>query len=645
MGDVTASGMRGLRRGALLWLAVGVVGIALRGVRWEESYERAQAMLGIIPYDHGHPLYVYGWNAFSIHYYLSALVMRVWDSPLLVCGVRDLLCVWAALLPVYFLGARVARNPWGGHLAAAFILANAHQIFRSYYSINVWPFMFTSGEIGFGWALGVAAGWAWGRWGLGFFMLGMMPVVHIGQMPPVLAVGIAMAAGLLVYGQPEERRRMVLGLGAGLAVTALFVVLHHFLHAPYAADGPYAASGDGIEVWKRFTFYEDIHRRPGVPPRFGPFAHSQLALLALPLLTIGWMWRHRARQDSPPKPVNMKDVAVASVFFHYALACCGAVWIASAGQGLIGPDTPFWLIGWLPYRLPNHAGALLVALSAGMALSGRARGVALVAVAWLALAPLGAWILPEAVQQRYIAPTEGPLFLLLGGVFAAVGVELRDSPGFLRGCLAACAAVWAYAAWHNQFLAALVVCGAGAYFVLAAVGSRVRSPYRLPEEDGSRVRSPYRGVALAIALVVAGQLAKEYQTREHLPRDAFEQEARAYLQAHAAPEDVLLAPFTTINYQEKLGQPVFATFETYLFIPYLRDIAPTIEQMLTDAYGIRFGEPWSQDVSVWERRTPEEWQALGERYDIAYVLAPKGAHIALEPVLEGGRRVLYRIAP
>jgi len=620
----------GLRRGAAVWLLIGAAGIALRGVRWEESYERAQAMLGLVAYDPGHPLYVYGWNAFSLHYYLSAAVLRVWDSPLLVCGVRDLLCMWAALLPVYFIGARVARSLWGGHLAAAFILANAHQIFRSYYSINVWPFMFTAGEIGFGWALAVVAAWVWGRWGLGFFLLGVMPVVHIGQMPPALAVGIALGAVLLAFGQPVERRRMALGLAAGLALTAAFVALHYAIRVPLPESGPYAAAGDAEEVWRRFTFYEDIHRRPGVPPRFGPFAHSQFALVGLLLLSFGWLWRSRQDGSTESRP----PVAV----LLYGVACCGAVWIAAAGQAALGADTPFWLIGWLPYRLPNHAGALLVALAAGMAWREGARWAAVAAVAWLAVAPLGVWVLPDSLHQRYVAPAEGPLFLLIGAAFAATYAGMGKSVS-RNVWMVACAAAWGYVAWHNQFLAAVLAGG-----VLLGWGLSHLLGARIPVTTASAWwGKPHPTVALAVAVVVSGQLAGEWRTREHLPRDEFEMEMKIYFEANARPEEVLLTPFTSINYQEKTGQPVFATFETYLFIPYMRELAPTIETMLSDAYGIRFGQPWSQDLSVWERRTRAEWVALGEKYDIGFVLAPADAAIALEPVLRGDGRVLYRI--
>jgi hypothetical protein len=625
----------GLRRGAAVWLLIGAVGIALRGVRWEESYERAQAVLGLVAYDPGHPLYVYGWNAFSIHYYLSAAVLRVWDSPLLVCGARDLLCVWGALLPVYFIGARVARSPWGGHLAAAFILANAHQIFRSYYSINVWPFMFTAGEIGFGWALAVVAAWVWGRWGLGFFLLGAMPVVHIGQMPPALAVGFALGVALLAFGQPGERRRMALGLAAGLALTAAFVALHYAMRVPLPESGPYAAAGDAEEVWRRFTFYEDIHRRPGVPPRFGPFAHSQFALVGLLLLSAGWLWRWRQDGSTESRPFV--------VLVLYGVACCGAVWIAAAGQGLLGADTPFWLIGWLPYRLPNHAGALLAALAAGVAWRGGARWAAVVALAWLAVAPLGAWVLPEALHQRYVAPAEGPLFLLIGAAFAAANAGMGAS-AVRYVWVVACAGAWGYVAWNNQFLAAVLAGGVLLGWVPHLFGDHIKklaSTLALPPKQWWG--KPHPTVALAVAVVVIGQLAGEWRTREHLPRDAFEMEMKIYFETNARPEEVLLAPFTSINYQEKTGQPVFATFETYLFIPYMRGLAPTIETMLSDAYGIRFGQPWSQDVGVWERRTRAEWVVLGEKYGIGFVLAPADAVVDLEPVLRGEGRVLYRI--
>ncbi len=109
---------RSLWQGLLFWTLVAIIGIALRGVRWEEGLERAQAMLGVVPYPADHPLPLYAWNAFSVHYYSSALLLWLSDSPLLVCGLRNLLCAWGALVPVYLMASVFARSTAAGHLAA-----------------------------------------------------------------------------------------------------------------------------------------------------------------------------------------------------------------------------------------------------------------------------------------------------------------------------------------------------------------------------------------------------------------------------------------------------------------------------------------------------------------------------------------------
>ena len=42
--------------GCALWVAFSVVAMLLRGVRWDENFEFAQAMTGQVPYPDGHPM-------------------------------------------------------------------------------------------------------------------------------------------------------------------------------------------------------------------------------------------------------------------------------------------------------------------------------------------------------------------------------------------------------------------------------------------------------------------------------------------------------------------------------------------------------------------------------------------------------------
>ncbi|MFM1920139.1 MAG: hypothetical protein RLZZ303_1773 [Candidatus Hydrogenedentota bacterium] len=634
-------------QGLAFWMLVGVLGVALRGVRWEEGFERAQALLGVVPYPDGHPLRVYAWNSFSIHYYSSALLLKLTDSALLVCGLRNLLCAWGAMLPLYILGSLLARRALAGHLATLLILANAHAFFRSYYSNDVWPFMFTSGELGLAWALLCVCAFAARRWCIAFFMTMAMPVVHVGQLPPVLALAGLMLAWV-VWQEREHLRPATQGLLCGLAVSALFTVVYLLLRQPMPDGGGYSSAVDAHEVWKRFTYYEDIHRRPVLPPRFGPLWHSTLGMVAALALGGLWLWSERARGAR---------VHGLAVLMLYATIASSAVGIAWGVQQWMGIDTPYLIIGWLPYRLTNHVAIVLLVLVAVINLSSRQMAAALAAAGWLAARPLLALVLPETFHGRYVMPSEGPLFLLVGGAMVAVA---RGIPAHRAAVSVLLAAAWFTLALATPFLAACALLGilVAALEKVIALGYMQRLWEYIPrhaagdvvqasreQRDSTSIGSRWLATALPVLglTAVAGMLLHEYHHRQQLVRSPFEVEMRRFFETENNPTGILLAPFWTLNYQEKTGQPVFATFETPLLTPYIRSLGPVIEKMLGDAYGIRWGQPWNYDLTLWTGRSPEEWRTLRATYGIAYVLAPESFPLALDPVLRGEGLVLYRM--
>lgn len=599
-----------------------MLGIALRGVRWEEGFERAQAMLGMVPYPDAHPLPRYGWNAFSIHYYSSALLLWWTESPLVVCGLRNLLCVWGALLPVYMMASLLARSTMAGHLAALLLLANAQAFFRSYYANNVWPAMFTSGELGLAWAIGCVVALAAGRWRLAFFLVGLMPIIHIGQMPPVLALAVGCLAGVYCYRRSETWPALQ-GLAAGLSLTGAFLLIYWQFRQPLPPLPAGISENEVLDTWRRFTYFDDIHRRPTVPPRFGPFIHSHLALVGSLLLGAAWL---RARWGQANERV------AAMVPLAYVALCAAAVWMAWLIQHQMGINTPYLVIGWMPYRLSNHAAVILVCTVAAILCAPQARQVPPLAVGaallWLALRPLLGLIVPPDVFDAYFSLSEGPLFLLLGAAAMRLWQVMPHSRwAWGLGFLSTLAFLLLIG---HQFLVACMVLGAGIE-VLAQHAALRQLPSLRP------------AMAVLGILAVLGLLRAEFQQRQHLPRTPFELEMRTYFQAQNDPKGMLLAPFWTINYQEKTGQPVFSTYDTPWMIPYLQPLGPSIEQMLDDAYGIRFGDSWGYGLEAWQARSTEGWQDLGQRYGIRYVLSPENVPIALDKVLEGEGWALHRI--
>ena len=141
--------------GLAFWIGVCLLALLVRGVRWEEGYERAQVLLGITPYPDGHPHARWYWNAFSIHYYASAAVLWLTHSASLVCGGRQFIAMLSISLSVFSLTWILGRRALPAHLAVLLCFAGAPSFFQSYMPISVWANKATSGQIGIGWAFAV----------------------------------------------------------------------------------------------------------------------------------------------------------------------------------------------------------------------------------------------------------------------------------------------------------------------------------------------------------------------------------------------------------------------------------------------------------------------------------------------------------
>lgn len=613
-------------RGLAVWAAVGVLGIYLRGIRWEETWERAQALTGMIPYPEGHPLLQYARGAIGFHYYLTALVMGFTENPAIICGARDVLSAWSAILPVYLLGCVLGKRVAAGHLAALLCVAEIHLFFCSYYGLQVWPDKFTAGTIGQGWALLIIAALSAARWRTAFALLGFMPIIHLGHMPIVLGVGL-LALAWRWRAQPESRRDNLIAFGIPLACALCFVLLIRWNSGPIPSAGPYFSDADALDAWRRFTHYEDIHRAPTATPRFGDFANSLMVLGGLLLLSTALVRRDwvRARQAGPWMWILL-----------YALGCALAVGTAKAAQTVLGEYTPYLLIGWLPYRSPNLCAILLIPLVVAV-LRPRAEkrfNLALLIAAALGFRVILEPLLPQALVARFLTVPEAALFFLVGA--SAIRLWREMGHGAFRTIWGACTVAGiGLLALEHQFGAALVVSGAVTGWLLEQPRATMNVPWR---------RAYLAVTAIGIALL-ASHTALQLR-RTYLPAlkvNPFDQQLAEVLHRELQPGELLLTPHWHLDWQEKLNCPVFLTFETPYFLPYMRRLAPVIEQMLTDAYGIRFGESWDYELHAWRERDEEAWRALGEKYGIRFVLAPANLTLALEPVLRGESLVLYRI--
>lgn len=612
---------RDLLYGAAAWAIFCVVAVALRGVRWDEDYEFAQAIARVVPYPEGHPLFRYVRGLYSIQSYGAAALLLVTKSPGVVCGVRNVVFLAATVLPAFFIVASLTRRVAWGHVGAAIILLGTHLSFYSTYPQFVWPHMYSNGHIGTGYALlSACALWA-GCTSLGFFLVGLMPCVHLGQWPPVLAFTLLYTLWRVHReGRQWPWRAALIWGAAGLGISACvwFAILPFAVPDP--AGGPYYSAASADAVWRGYM-------ERFAPHRAIPWDTGHIPLVALPLLAVAAWWQRR------------KDVAAACYWgvLVYGICIAAIVWAIMAVQMAMGPRVPYVLITWMPYRLMNHVPPLLLFLSVAVLaenLSGKSSGAFLpiAALCYGIAAPWFEALTGHAFYARYLADGAGVFFGLCGGAWGTLARGLRGDKRFFVPWLAASFAAWAALSYTHQFGAACAAAGAGACASWA--------PGR---------RFAPAALAVAIAMLTTCTLTyRQWHAREHLAVTPFEQRVAAYLDAQGQPDALLVASYEQETLQARTGHPIMADMATITWIAYKPSLGPAMDKMYGDIWGIHFaaapdaeaGKKWFER---WATRPNAEWQRLHDIYAFAYVVAPNFIALDLPRVVEGADRSLYHI--
>ncbi|MCX5771358.1 MAG: hypothetical protein NTZ09_13980, partial [Candidatus Hydrogenedentes bacterium] len=563
--------------------------------------------------------------AYTIQYYVSALVLWLTRSPAVVCGLRQVLFLAATTLPAYALAARVSRRVLCGHVAGALTVSGVLVAFGSYYPLFIWPDKSTSGHIGMGAVLLTLYLIVSGRLAAGFFLAGLMPAIHVGQAPVLMAVAGLYAVWRWVDA-PETRRRLihaVLWGVAGLAISVGVWLALRMANAGQAGSVNVMTAGEVMSAWRSYVFGEDIHRAFA---RFNPPAHGYIALgIAVFLGLFAAAGTLRAKLRDP-----------ASWLGVYAIIAGAVVVSISAAEYWLGPATPPALVVWMPKRLLNHAAVIALALAVGIlgrkkktegGAEAPADALFVVALAWIVLTPVSAWLVSSAFHAHYVKAIEGVVFLLAGGASSVLYGERRHKRAY-AGCLIAGTAAIAY---YHQFGAGLLVAGFGAGWVAMSAG---------PVAERLRPAAIVAGLCL---VVLAISLAGQWRTRVTLPVSAFEASVRDYLDAHACQGEFLLTPHWEIDWQEKTDHPVLYTYELPQYITYMPGLAPDILKIRADIYDIRLGLPWDYSLDAWRTRTNAQWKTLAAKYGFRHVLSPKDVTLDLRRVLTGEGYNLYTV--
>lgn len=619
--------------GALLWTAFSLVAVLLRGVRWDENYEFAQVILGQIPYPEGHPLFQYVRGFYSLQTYSLAALMYFFPEPLPANLLRNWAFLASSTVPVYLLGTLFARRQLVGHVAVVFVLLQIHTSFYSTYPVLVWPMIFSNGAIGLGYML--LALWALldRRYRIAGLLLGLAPAVHLGQFPPLMLVAALQSLWLLRKGQTRDVLALIRFAMPGLAVSVLFALFLRWFAVDPPVDGPYFSPVAPELLWRTFMERYAGHRAI-------PWTTGHIVLVGAVLLALGLLAARRGGVLSVEKfQAPLLESPWTWALLYCALAS-GLVWSIMAVHYAMGPDIPYLLVGWLPYRLMNHVAPVLIPLLVALGYAREGRMPAWINAALLAalLTPLADLAMEREMIAKYLDNGEYLFFYLFGGA-AGTGIVLayRKQTAFAAVASIAIAVMLSALACFHQYGAACTLAG-----VLAAC---------IPMPGAVTARGlRFAGAGLA-CLILMAMLARETEGRKHLLRSEFHQMVAEVMEREGKPEAMILVQSDQAGDQMLFGHPVMADMATMLHGVYRPAIAPSVNAIFQDFYGIyldpnapRPDPPlaWHQ---VWPSYSLETWQQLSVKYGVAYVAAPSFMRLPLELLVRDDQRNFYHIPP
>lgn len=632
--------------GLLFWIFFCVVIVFIRGIRWDEHWDLAQVILGRVPYPEDHFLYVWTRDVRNLPIFISTFAAWLFEGPEALNALRNVAWMLATAIPLYLAGLALTRRPLCGHIAVVLALAGLHISFDASYPIYAWPAFFSNGHIGMGYALAVLGLLLTRRWRTAAFMLGFMPPIHIIHMMPVAAVAMAMVAWAWRAGHRELLRHALIYAIPGIILSAALWILPAGVQAP--TSGPYYAAGDWMPIVKAYMSQGTHWSQPGVA---ASFTNSNFILASALLLCLG---AARATRTASGAGAPWAWMAL------YLGLCGAAVWGMMALHWIFGMRLPYILLASMPYRFANHATVLALAIVPGvLMLSGDQRRstpsaigpwLLAFALAYITFRELLEGIAGNDAYIRYLAPGDGLLYGLTGAAAAILAAHLWPDRHIRVLWIAAWLAIVALAGLAHQFGAACFVLG-----VTAVAAYPLLRRTRRPREAQLRpaVAPQQLGKTLfctTILLVVLATLKigmGEWRAREVLPISEFDRAITAHLDRLGHPTAMLASYPSQHRLQSRTGHPVLVDAGSADSMVYTPELAPSIQKIHSDLYGIRFHPPQDPEAPSWDQlwkgRSRQEWAELGRRYGFSYVLSPNDTPLDLEPSLPGPSDTLYRL--
>ena len=631
---------RMLVAGGVVWALCALVQLAVHGPVIDEAVLAVQILSGAVRYPAGHPLDVFIKHAFTLGYWLAALVWWIHPSVIWVAAIRNVLFFFASAFVPFALVVVLTGRPAWGHVGAVLTLSETACRFVGVYLLWVFPSYYSSGHLGIHAALLTAVLLVGRCWLAGGLLLGALPALH-GAMA-LLLWPWALAFLLLGPASGRDRRVVATAAAGALAVCVIMGVGFRLLEPTGAPVPPYGPEGgDPTAILRTFIATTDPHRRP-IELLKAAHLVSPMLFAAISFLLLSWPGRRPGF-----------DRAAAAWLVGLGSLAWGMVYGTRLVQALFG-ELPLPIAMLMPGRYANLVAPCLLPLAV-VALA-RFGGAMRAATGAVALAVLALEAVSLAIDRSLACTHLGYVFW---GAWIAVEWGAADSRRRPRIALAAGAI--------TASLVIVAVAGgdtSGWSFMAGVAGGAAVVAAARAVASGARIEQAGLGTAVVLACVVATGIslrgpyvANQWDAWEERT-SPYERELSDWLAAHAAPNELLLTPLLPpLMLQPKVGHPVLLDPGALLTMTYMRSLATPVAHIVRDVFDIDYTRPDSLAplldadghlpttawLQAWPRRTCSAWIELRRRFQMRLVLTPKNVPLDLLPALPGVEWTLYEI--
>ena len=658
---------RALAIGALVWGLYSALSIAVNGVVVDETVYPAQIIANAVQYPAGHPHDVFYRSAFSLPNYFSAGMWVALSDTLVISAFRNWLFLFLSVYSVFVVAAVLTGRSLWGYVAGTVLVLETLLRFRGLYPMWVFPSFYSNGHVGLHvsvLSVGLLIG---GCVRSGGFLVGLLPSIHATMALMIWPwAGLYMLLGVSTW---KIRRRLLSGALPGIVIGLLLAGLIVLLKPTAPAAPPYDVTIGGAALLEHYT--ATSHRAPIQLLSFA-YLVNPVAFFVL----VGLLWR-RGRPTTDAARTDGSDhgsetVRASGTVWGSLLLLGLVIWTYIFGTELyreLGGTLPAVVRTSMPGRFSNITAVLLVPIAVSACALALARlrsweqtaGLVLVAILMAAAAMLALGVLPGSGRPLV---SRNLLFILWGvalGLMIAASANRSERIQSLVGVsliAGSLALLWS----STRVAAYFVLASGGSWFVVACVPAILARLDREPARLSRALRGALMGAVAVACLAALPGRAADRLAPERLRWDAIsedDREMRRWLSANTESDELILTAYYwwRAEAQAKMGRPVLMEMETLFLVTYMAGLAPVLDMMTRDLYGVQFGQtadfegPCVVSVSEWcavwldrwRDRSREEWRSLGRKYDFRLVMSPSEIDLDLDLKVAGPVWNLYSI--